>query len=125
MKTKGAIVWNSEDGWTAPKLEIPPTGKIAVFIDYPDDDLSMPIVESEVEELLLSLGYLGEGRYIGDNDILNPLETKTVTYVDTFPVEELSHHIGILNQTRIPMEWFYTFNSDSTIVNIKKAIVPA
>lgn len=125
MKTKGATVWNYKNGWTSPELEIPPTGQTAVFIDYPDDDLSMPIVEPEVEELLSSLGYVGEGRYIGDNDILNPLETKTVTYVDTFPVEELSHHLSILNQTKIPREWFYTFNSDGTIVNLKKANVPA
>lgn len=125
MKTKSATFWNYKNGWNSPELEIPPTGQMAVFIDYHDDDLSMPIVEQEVEELLSSLGYVGEGRYIGENDIINPLETKTVTYVDTFPVEELSHHLSILNQTRIPREWFYTFNSDGNIVNTKKANVLA
>lgn len=125
MKTKGAIVWNSKNGWTAPKLETPPCDKIAVFIDYPDNDLNMPIVEPEVEELLSSLGYVGEGRYIGKNDIINPLETKTVTYVGTFTIDDLSQNVSILNQTKITCEWFYTFNSDETVAALPNLTVPA
>ena len=125
MKTKGAIVWNYKEGWTSSELEIPTPGKIAVFIDYPDDDLNMPIVEPEVEELLSSLGYIGEGRYIGENDILNPLKTKTVTYVGTFDIDDISHHLTILTQTKIPMEWFYSLNSEGKIAHIKNATVIA
>lgn len=123
MKTKGAIVWNYKDGWTSPEIEIPPPGKVAVFIDYPDDDLNMPIVEPEVEEILSSLGYIGEGRYIGENDILNPLATKAVTYVGAFSIDEMSHHLSILNQTKIPLEWFYTLNSEGNVANIKNAAI--
>jgi len=125
MKTKGTIVWDYKQGWTSPELEVPATGKIAVFVDYPDDDLSMPIIEPEVEELLSSLGYVGEGRYIGENDRLKPCDTKTVTYVETFSIEELSHHFRILNQTIIPREWFYILNSDGNIIHLQEAIVPA
>ncbi|MGL5063297.1 MAG: hypothetical protein ACRC62_25230 [Microcoleus sp.] len=124
MKTKGAIVWDYKQGWTSPELEVTATGKIAVFIDYPDDDLSMPIVEPEVEELLFGLGYVGEGRYIGENDRLTPCDTKTVTYVETFSIEELSDHLKILNQTIIPREWFYILNSEGKIIQIQGAIVP-
>ena len=98
MKTKGTIVWDYKQGWTSPELEVPAIGKITVFVDYPDDDLTMPIIEPEVEELLSDLGYVGEGRYIGENDCLKPCDTKTVTYVETFSIEELSHHLRILNQ---------------------------
>lgn len=125
MKTKGAIVWDYKQGWTSPELEVPATGKISVFIDYPDDDLSMPIIEPEVEELLSSLGYVGEARYIGENDRLKPFETKTVTFVETFSVEDLSYHLRILNKTIIPSEWFYILNSEGNIANLQKAIVPA
>jgi hypothetical protein len=125
MKTKGAIVWNYKEGWTSTELEIPTPGKIAIFIDYPDDDLNMPIVEPEVEEILSSLGYIGEGRYIGENDILNPLETKIVTYVGAFYIEEMSQHLSILNQTKIPLEWFYTLNSEGNIAPVKNNTVPA
>ncbi len=125
MKTKGKIVWDYKQGWTSPELEIPARGKIAVFVDYPDDDLTMPIIEPEVEELLSSLGYVGEGCYIGENNHLKPSETKTVTYVATFSLEELSHHLRILNQTIIPMEWFYILNSEGYIIDLEKAIVPA
>jgi hypothetical protein len=55
MKTKGAIVWNYTQGWTFPELEVPESGKLAIFVDYPEDDFRMPIVEPEVEELLSSL----------------------------------------------------------------------
>lgn len=103
MNTKGTIVWDYKQGWTSPELEIPARGKITVFIDYPDDDLTMPIIEPEGEELLSSLGYVGEGCYIGENNRLKPFETKTVAYVATFSIEELSHHLRILNQTIIPM----------------------
>lgn len=125
MKTKGKIIWDYKQGWNSPELEVPSRGKIAVFIDYPDDDLTMPIIEPEVEELLSDLGYFGEGRYIGENDCIKPFETKTVTYVDTFPMEELSDHLRILNKTIIPKEWFYILNSEGNIINIDKAIVPA
>lgn len=122
LKTKGAIVWDAKTGWISPELKIPATGNIAVFIDYPDDDSNMPIIEPEVEELLSSLGYVGEGRYIGENDILNPLETNTVTYVATFPVDDLSSHLNIWQKTRIPLAWFYTLNSDGAIAQLKQAI---
>lgn len=125
MKTKGSIVWNYQDGWTSPEIEVPEIGKIAIFVDYPDDDLSMPIIEPEVEELLSNLGYVGEGRYMGSNDRLQPFETKTVTYVETFSIEELSHHLKILKETIIPSEWFYILNSEGNITNFQKAIVPA
>jgi hypothetical protein len=125
MKTKGKIVWDCKQGWTSPELEVPATGKIAVFVDYPDDDLSMPIIEPEVEELLSSLGYVGEPRYIGENDRLKPCDTKTVTYVATFSIEELNHHLRIINQTIIPSEWFYILNSEGKIVKIQEAIVLA
>lgn len=85
----------------------------------------MPIVEPEVEELLSTLGYIGEGRYIGENDILNPLAIKTVTYVGVFHIDEMSHHLSILNQTKIPLEWFYTLNSDGNIASIQNATVSA
>ena len=125
MKTKGTIVWDYKQGWTSPELEVPATGKIAVFVDYPDDDLSMPIIELEVEELLSSLGYVGEARYIGENDRFKPCDTKTVTYVETFSIEELSHHFRILNQTIIPREWFYILNSEGNIIHLQEAIVSA
>jgi hypothetical protein len=125
MKTKGAIIWNDRQGWTCPELEVPEIDKISIFIDYPDDDLSMPIVEPEVEELLSSLGYVGEGRYMGANDCLQPFETKTVTYVDTCSVSELNHHLRILGQTIIPIEWFYILNSERNITHLQDAIVPA
>lgn len=121
MKTKGAIVWDCKQGWTSPELEVPESGKLAIFVDYPEDDFSMPIVEPEVEELLCSLGYVGEGRYIGTNDRFQPLETKTVTYVETVMVEELSHHLQILKETIIPIEWFYSLNSEGNIDRIQKS----
>ena len=120
MKTKGAIVWDCKQGWTSPELEVPESGKLAIFIDYPEDDFSMPIVEPEVEELLSGLGYIGEGRYIGTNDRLNPLETKTVTYVETVSIEELSHHLRILKATLIPIEWFYSLNSEGDVTHLQK-----
>jgi hypothetical protein len=45
MKTKGTIVWDYKQGWNSPELEVPATGKIAIFVDYPDDELSMPVIE--------------------------------------------------------------------------------
>ena len=36
MKTKATIVWDYKQGWTSPEIEVPPTGKIAIFVDYPD-----------------------------------------------------------------------------------------
>ncbi|WP_341733537.1 hypothetical protein [Microcoleus sp. EPA2] len=72
-----------------------------------------------------SLGYVGEDRYIGENDRLKPCDTKTVTYVETFSIEQLSHHLRILNQTIIPREWFYILNSEGNIIHLQKAIVPA
>lgn len=122
MKTKGAIVWDCKQGWTSPQLEVPEIGKLVIFIDYPEDDLSMPIVEPEVEELLSSLGYIGEGRYLGTNDRLQPLETRTVTYVETVRVEELSHYLQILQETIIPIEWFYSLDSEGNIDCIQKSI---
>lgn len=121
MKTKGAIVWEYKQGWTSPQLEAPKSGKLVIFIDYPEDDLSMPIIEPEVEELLSNLGYVGEGRYIGTNDRINPLETKTVTYVETVRIEELNHHLQILKKTIIPIEWFYSLDSEGNIDCIQKS----
>lgn len=118
MKTKGAIVWDCKQGWTSRELEVPERGKLAIFVDYPEDDLSMPIAEPEVEELLSSLGYVGEGRYIGTNDRRQPLETKTVTYVETVRVETLSRHFQILKETSIPTEWFYCLNFEGKITQI-------
>lgn len=125
MKTKGTIIWDSENGWASPELELPPTEQVVVFIDYPDDDLSMPLAEPEIEELLSSLGYAGEGRYLGENDPLNPLKTKTVTYVGAFPIEELSRHLSILSQTNIPQDWFYTLRADGKISQIHSEVTKA
>ncbi|MDY6785501.1 MAG: hypothetical protein SW833_23625 [Cyanobacteriota bacterium] len=122
MKTKGTTVWNHKTGWTSPELEVPAPGNISVFIDYPDDDLNMPIIEPDVEELLSSLGYVGEGRYLGKNDPLNPLDTKMITYVATFPVDKLSQQLDIWNQTQIPLEWFYVLDSKGAIAQVETAI---
>ncbi|MCY7323892.1 MAG: hypothetical protein LH660_19355 [Phormidesmis sp. CAN_BIN36] len=90
----GMAVWTDTQGYLCPELEIPESGQTVVYVDYekaPDDDL----IQADVELALDAMGYPAGSRWIGRSSLD---VDDVVSYVGTFPSEEVSSHLEKLRR---------------------------
>jgi len=92
--TPGTTVWTDTQGHLCPEMESPNPGETIIYVDYDlvsEDELIQPDVELAID----AMGYPAGSRWIGRNSLD---VDKVVSYVGSFPHNEVSGHLEKLQQ---------------------------
>ena len=95
----GISIWNNEVGWTMPPLPTLKDTEVALVINPARETIS----EWEAEEIAQKLGYTPESRYLGKNDVNDPLATEVYLYLGTYTgTEQVRDRVSELKHNGIP-----------------------
>lgn len=95
----GVSIWNNEVGWTMPPMPTLKEAEVALVINPSRDTIS----EWEAEEITQKLGYTPSSRYLGKNDVNDPLATEIYLYLGTYTeIEQVRDRVSELKHNGIP-----------------------